>query len=70
MAGETEISRGATWLAALARDGERVPGYPASLRVVDATLGGEPARFIAVVPDPQVGSSTKSPGSVVIRMQR
>lgn len=53
MAGETEISRGATWLAALARDGERVPGYPASLRVVDATLGGEPARFIAVVPDPQ-----------------
>ena len=24
----------------------------------------------AVVPEPQVGSSTKSPGSVVIRMQR
>lgn len=52
MARQTEISRGATWLAALARDGERVPGYPVSLRVVDATLGGEPARFIAVVPDP------------------
>lgn len=53
MARETETSRGATWLAALARDGERVPGYPVSVRVVDATLGGEPARFIAVVPDPQ-----------------
>ena len=25
---------------------------------------------VAVVPEPQVGSSTRSPGSVVIRMQR
>lgn len=52
MAHDTETSRGATWLAALADDGRTVPGYPASLRVVDAALAGEPARFIAVVPDP------------------
>lgn len=51
MASETEISRGATWLAALARDGATVSGYPLSVRVVDATLAGEPARFIAVLPD-------------------
>ncbi|HRP64897.1 MAG TPA: biotin-independent malonate decarboxylase subunit gamma [Thauera sp.] len=53
MARETKISRGAIWLAALARDGETVAGYPLSLRVVDAALGGELARFIAVVPDPE-----------------
>ncbi|WP_341646066.1 biotin-independent malonate decarboxylase subunit gamma [Thauera sp. SDU_THAU2] len=69
MAHETEISRGATWLAALARHGAAlggaatggpapggpapVEGYPASVRVMDAALAGEPARFIAVVPDPR-----------------
>lgn len=52
MAHDTETSRGATWLAGLADDGRTVPGYPASLRVVDAALAGEAARFIAVVPDP------------------
>lgn len=53
MARETGISRGATWLAALVRDGATaVTGYPASIRVADATLAGEPARYIAVVPDP------------------
>lgn len=44
--------RGAAWFAALAlRDG-LVPGGPASVRVADAPLGDEHARFIAVVPDP------------------
>jgi biotin-independent malonate decarboxylase gamma subunit len=27
-------------------------GYPPSVRVADSTLAGEPARYIAVVPDP------------------
>jgi len=52
MANLVESARGATWLAALTPRGEALPGYPASVRVVDGELGGEPARFIAVVPDP------------------
>ncbi len=28
-----------------------LPGFPPSVRVVDAPLAGEPARYIAVVPD-------------------
>ena len=43
--------RGLTWLRALtAQDGLTVSG-PCTVRVADATLGGETARFIAVVPD-------------------
>lgn len=45
-------SRGAVWLAALTRNAPRVAGYPAALQVVDAELAGRPARYIAVVPDP------------------
>ncbi|GAB3685260.1 biotin-independent malonate decarboxylase subunit gamma [Salinisphaera aquimarina] len=44
--------RGAHWLAALTDGAGAVDGYPASLRVVDAPLGDMPARYIAVVPDP------------------
>jgi len=43
--------RGETWLAALTRNAPRRPGYPATVQVADAELGGRPARFIAVVPD-------------------
>ena len=46
-------SRGATWLAALTDSADVLPGYPASVRVVDAPLAGQPARYIAVVPDAQ-----------------
>lgn len=45
-------SRGATWFAALALEDGLVPGGPASVRVADAALGDERARFLAVVPDP------------------
>ena len=45
-------SRGATWLSALTGGAAEVPGGPPSLRAVDAPLGAEPARFLAVVPDP------------------
>jgi len=45
-------SRGATWFAALVGDASRVAGYAASLLVADAQLAGLPARYIAVVPDP------------------
>ncbi|WP_209005179.1 biotin-independent malonate decarboxylase subunit gamma [Anaeromyxobacter diazotrophicus] len=47
------MSRGAAWLAALAGGDGLVPGGPASVRMRDAPLGDEPARFLAVVPDPE-----------------
>jgi malonate decarboxylase gamma subunit len=50
---ENTPSRGATWLAALTENADVLPGYPASVRVVDAPLAGQPARYIAVVPDPE-----------------
>lgn len=43
--------RGLNWLRALTDNAAEQPGYPASLRVVDAALAGEPARYLAVVPD-------------------
>jgi len=50
---QNELStRGATWLRALAV-GTPVPGYGSTLQVVDAALAGQPARYIAVVPDAQ-----------------
>lgn len=45
-------SRGATWLKLLIGAQPLVPGYCAALQVADASLAGEPARYIAVVPDP------------------
>ena len=48
---QNELStRGATWMRALA-DGTPVPGHGSTLQVVDAALAGQPARYIAVVPD-------------------
>jgi len=44
-------SRGRVWLSALAGTGTAVEGTSTVL-AADAPLGGEPARFIAVVPDP------------------
>ena len=48
---ESTPSRGAAWLAALTDSADVLPGYPPSVRVVDATLAREPARYIAVVAD-------------------
>lgn len=44
-------SRGATWLAKLAPDAQRLSGLCPSVQVADGTINGEAARFIAVVPD-------------------
>jgi len=50
---QNELStRGATWMRALA-GGTPVAGYGSTLQVVDAVLAGQPARYIAVVPDAQ-----------------
>ncbi|WP_250456140.1 biotin-independent malonate decarboxylase subunit gamma [Caballeronia sp. ATUFL_M2_KS44] len=45
------LSRGARWLDALASDSAGAESGP--VRARDGQLGGERARFIAVVPDPQ-----------------
>lgn len=51
----TASGRGALWFAhltgAAAGSLKLLPGYAPSVLVADATLGGAPARFIAVVPD-------------------
>jgi malonate decarboxylase gamma subunit len=47
-----EQSRGAVWLGALTGNAPPIAGYPASVRIVDALLAGQAARYIAVVPDP------------------
>ena len=44
------MSRGLNWLQALA-GGQALPSYPASVKVVDGTLGDRTARYTAVVPD-------------------
>ena len=44
-------SRGASWFAELTGGARPLAGYPASVLVADAGLAGQPARFIAVVPD-------------------
>ncbi|WP_058050408.1 biotin-independent malonate decarboxylase subunit gamma [Janthinobacterium sp. Ant5-2-1] len=48
----TDTSRGAVWLAALTQHAAPLPDYPPAVRVVDAPLAGEPARYLAVLPDP------------------
>jgi malonate decarboxylase gamma subunit len=45
-------SRGAVWFAALTAGSTPLAGFPASVLVCDAALGSVPARYIAVVPDP------------------
>ncbi|HUH89015.1 MAG TPA: biotin-independent malonate decarboxylase subunit gamma [Pusillimonas sp.] len=49
---EAASSRGVAWLSALTQHVQTQPGFPATVRVVDAALGDEQARYIAVVPDP------------------
>lgn len=44
--------RGVRWLAALTGDAQLDGSFCATLHVADATLAGQPARYIAVVPDP------------------
>jgi malonate decarboxylase gamma subunit len=48
----TDTSRGAVWLAALTHNTAPLLDYPSSVRVVDAPLAGEAARYLAVLPDP------------------
>jgi malonate decarboxylase beta subunit len=45
------MSRGRTWFEALA--GASLAGEPASVLCADGAVGGERARFLAVVPDPE-----------------
>jgi len=44
--------RGRTWFSRLAGDADLCAGFPDSVLVADASVGGHPTRFIAVVPDP------------------
>lgn len=44
------MNRASNWLPGLAA-GQALPGYPASLQVIDGELDNRLARFIAVVPD-------------------
>lgn len=48
----TYSTRGLNWFNALSAGGQAVAGLAPSLRVADGVLGGQPARFIAVVADP------------------
>ena len=45
-------SRGRTWFDRLSGNTPLLPDYPASVKVADAKIAGNPARLIAVVPDP------------------
>lgn len=44
--------RGLNWFNALAANAPEVSGLPASVKAADGTLGDRPARFLAVVADP------------------
>jgi malonate decarboxylase gamma subunit len=44
--------RGTVWWQALTGGADALAGYAPSLRVADAALGNEHARYIAIVPDP------------------
>ncbi|NYT67049.1 biotin-independent malonate decarboxylase beta subunit/biotin-independent malonate decarboxylase gamma subunit,TIGR03134 [Pusillimonas noertemannii] len=48
---EQAASRGAAWLGGLTDNAPALAGFPATVRIVDAPLGNEQARYIAVVPD-------------------
>lgn len=45
--------RGLQWFLALSNGAPEVQGLPASLKVADSELGQQPARFLAVVADPE-----------------
>lgn len=44
--------RGLSWFNALAANAAEVAGLPASVKAADGTLGDRPARFLAVIADP------------------
>jgi malonate decarboxylase beta subunit len=46
-------SRGRRWFEALTAEARPLARYPASVLVADHSIGKEPARFLAVVPDPE-----------------
>lgn len=48
----TYSTRGLEWFKALSSDAVEVLGLPASVKAADGALGEQPARFIAVVADP------------------
>lgn len=52
MTSAIDQGRGAVWFAKLTGAAALAAGYSASVLVADATLAGRPARYIAVVPDP------------------
>jgi malonate decarboxylase gamma subunit len=56
--------RGRTWFDRLTGGARPIPGYPASVLVADAPLASKPARFIAVVPDPDNQFPRASNGEV------
>ncbi|WP_402718093.1 biotin-independent malonate decarboxylase subunit gamma [Janthinobacterium rivuli] len=60
----TDTSRGAVWLAALTNNAAPLDGYPPSVRVVDAPLAGETARYLAVLPDPDNRFSRARTGEI------
>ncbi|HZZ85510.1 MAG TPA: biotin-independent malonate decarboxylase subunit gamma [Anaeromyxobacteraceae bacterium] len=64
MSGGARRSRGEIWLAALAGGGGVTGEGPGSVRVADAPLGEERARFLAVVPDPAGRFSRARAGEV------
>lgn len=45
--------RGLSWFLALSSGAVEVQGLPASLKVADGAVGQQPARFLAVVADPE-----------------
>ncbi|MWL91129.1 biotin-independent malonate decarboxylase subunit gamma [Cupriavidus sp. SW-Y-13] len=51
MSEQNPVSRGDAWLAALASNAPRLPGYPPSIQIADIEWSGRAARLIAVVPD-------------------
>lgn len=51
MSRTNDISRGKIWFSELVEREPLLPGYCNSVLVADASIAGQPARFIAVVPD-------------------
>lgn len=64
---ETTQSRGARWLDALTDGAPAAADFPASVRVVDAPLGAQSARYIAVVPAPDSPFARARRGEVGLR---
>ncbi len=63
----TPRTRGRIWFDHLAADARPVDGLPASVLAADGQLDGGPARFLAVVPDPQSPFARARNGEVGLR---